>query len=64
MPAKKKRSPATKAKARAKSMTTKARKKLARAIAPKPKRRKPKTFGQKVSAAMSSMVEAVMGKPK
>lgn len=54
---------ATRAKARVEGATTKARKKVARVVAPKRKRpRKPKTMIEKVGEVMSQTVGAVMGK--
>jgi hypothetical protein len=61
MPAKK-RSRATKAKARAKATTTKVRREMAHAIAPKRKRRKPKSLGQKMKETALGAIKAVTGK--
>ena len=58
--AKVKRSAATKAKARVKRATRSTRKKVARAVAPKRKRRaKPKSMVEKVGAAVSKTVDKI-----
>ena len=58
----KKRSKMTKAKARIKGATTKARKKIARGIAPKRKRRQPKTLTERVKATAQDAIDAMTGK--
>ena len=57
----KKRSAAARAKSGIKRATTKARKKVARAIAPKRKRRKPQGLVAKVKKTAKAAVTAVMG---
>jgi hypothetical protein len=61
MPAKK-RTRATKVKARAKATITKTRRKVSRAIAPKRKRRKPKTFAEKMKETALGAIDSVTGK--
>ena len=62
MPTKKKRSTATKAKARVKRATNKARKKTARAIAPKRKRSKPKSMTERMKETAQSAIGALLGR--